>query len=425
VFLLAILMVIDLYKSRGQESGAEQGIISGLVAILRQTIRQVTEESILRLWGRAARELVLRVGTAMVASLMRRNESSSVVNVRELVLYFEQEEAIRQQTIQALEYLNRDHPGLGQVPDVFLSLHRTNDQVSRTLADLILDSNGVHWPEMARAALERLVAELPDRDCFSLCEAAHRWYSIVDRKPDYEVTEADLQMMCSVVTRWMGIDVRPLCKTDPDQERLYGHIVSHGRPYPYYPLAYYTAMWTKAYPGEPVDLLEHYTRQAERENDLALKLHIIDTFSDFRQEFYDYATSLRVLTPYIQSLSEPVSSESEHADRRRTWEHLVNALGRLRGLHSEDVDAFLEESDAPEDMIEDICCHSYQQPMIVFYVRFSQFLCDLFAYAPAEFVEQLIAISRDALSTRSLGAMFSVFINRLMDLAETPSARAA
>jgi hypothetical protein len=421
---LVFLIMLDLYREQDREQSAAQGTISELVDILRALIRHVTHWSILRLWRKAARALVERLGTRVMMALMRKTEPSSVHNVRELAMFFKQDPDVRQRTIQALVYLNRDRADLHQLTDQFVGLHRHQDRVSDVVADLILDGNGIHHPERARAAIQALLYEFPDRDCGTLTCTAYSWWTIVDRKPKGAVTEADVDLLRSIVTRWMEIDIGPLCGVGPERERMYGYVFVHGRPYPHYPLAYYAAVWTKAYPGQPVDLLEHYARRAERENDLALKLHIIDTFGDFRQVFYDYPTALRVLTPYIRMLTEPAASETEQTERERISEHLVNALGHLRGLQQDEVDAFLDETDAPEDLIEEIRCHSYLQPMIGVYFRFYQFMVDLVAYAPTEFVEQLIAITRDAFETESLGAMFAVLVNGLIDLAEAPSPQA-
>ena len=288
---------------------------------------------------------------------------------------------------------------------------RSDDRVSGLLGDFIITAHGAHNPPLAEAALKHFVANLDDPGCLPFLFAAHNWFSIMDRRPDADITDSVLDTMKGFVTPWLDSEV--------SKKHGYGAVIHNGRTYIYHPLAYYIVLWTKAHPGEQVDLLYEYAERAETHRDQALKLHIISTFGDFRHVFHDYPTVLRILTPYIQEL--PREDIGDRERQNPIWQQLVESLGGLRGLQPDFVDAFLEESGAPAELRDDIVCHSYMKTSGELYFRIWHVLADVLAYGPIEFVDQIIEILREALAARSMGRMVMIVVNRLIELAETSS----
>jgi hypothetical protein len=81
----------------------------------------------------------------------------------------------------------------------------------------------------------------------------------------------------------------------------------------------------------------------------------------------------------------------------------------------------LHEVNAPEEIIDDIRGHSYREPTSRLYFRFWHVLADILVYAPIDFVEHIIEIIKEALSTDSLHHTLSILVNRLIELVETES----
>ena len=406
IFLLAPLMVIDQY----QEGNLNSPAIKEIVQVLTDSVHATTSKSLLRLFGPAARSLAIRAGMGMINGLLKRAESSStsINNFSGISQFFDHEEAVREQTRSTLVYLDRTtldrtNRSLADISDLILGLYQAGDRISILLAEYILIGHGIHKPDEVEAFIQEFMANNKDPGCVYAFSVAAIWYSIVYRQPDSAVAGSYLETMESIVTQWLD-----------SGRHGYGGVQSGNQVFQTYPLAYYAALWTKAYPGVQVDLLEKYAGLAEKEDDQQLRLHIIGSFSDYRQILYDYPTVLCILTPYVKGLS--AKSTNNHWGEIR--EELVKSLGTLRGLRPAPVDAFLEEVDAPLDLRNDICSQSYQKPADELYIRFYQVISDVTAYAPISFVRQIIDILDKALVAPSMDKMVAILVNEIIALIE-------
>ena len=96
----------------------------------------------------------------------------------------------------------------------------------------------------------------------------------------------------------------------------------------------------------------------------------------------------------------------------------MKSLGTLRGLRPAPVDSFLQEVEAPLDLINDIRSYSYQKPADELYIRFYQVISDVATHAPALFIQQMIDILDKALQARSMDKTVAILVNELIALVE-------
>lgn len=219
----------------------------------------------------------------------------------------------------------------------------------------------------------------------------------MDRQSPEAITEEALEIMRSLVECWLDA-----------KQHGYGVAKYMCRAYQIYPLGYYAALWSKANPEEPVDLLAEYSNRAIETDDEELKLHVVGTFGDFRHPLYRYPAALTVLEPYLRNV-DPKSPDSP------MWQALVESLGSLRSTNPADVDVVLDTYGAPGKLIDDIKAASFHKPLPQVYVRSTQVFVDILAKGPQHRVERLIEIFEKTLQVKSMGKALGIFGNEIID----------
>jgi len=396
-FRSAPLLIIDCYQNGELGERNPQKIIF----IFRDAIRRIVNQPLVRLGRPMVKTWIIQafVGFLVELSRHRRGDTSkagpTVNSLDEFQRFFNHPASLRNNAVKALNYLDRTNNS-DVIADVVIDLYKTGDRISEMIADYIVDGHGIADPEMAKSWLYKSLDAVPNQDrCIHLFLTA-RWYTIMDRQP--EITKDSLDIMRKFVEKWLEKDAYGIATIF-----RYNHL------YQYHPLNFYGALWTRAYPGRQIDLFDQYVEKAERQKDKELLLHIIDSYGDTRIPLYDYRSALRSITPYVQI---EFLEDEKNADIRK---HLVDSLGSVRGLRPSDVDHFLLEANAPRSFANEVRMLSYSRYTSDLYMRFSQLLSDILAYAPIEFVQDIIHILQKALKQASFEKTAASLFSDLLD----------
>jgi hypothetical protein len=383
---LAPLLALACY----QEAGLDSPVVDSLITTLRDTTSRITNKTLFRMLGDAGRTWVTRATAQILLEILGRNEAAVTNNLYEFNRFFLQPKPERRKNKarEALRYLDRTHGSLNNISDLFIELWQPVDRISELIAEYTLVAHGARSPSEAEAILWRILDEVEDPGNLHL-SVTWTWFGVVNCQPT--VSAAALETLRALVSRWLD-------SSKPE----YGLVKRLDRKYPYYPLSFYGALWTKAYSGVEIDLWRECMERAATENDQNLLLHIIDTFGDLRFPLHDYRVALRILSPYMQE-PDPIRK------------HMVKSLGTLRGLYPSPVEHFLLESEAPHDLVNDIRSYSYQHPSIELYAGFGELVARLLVYAPVEFIREVIGILDEALQAPSLNRMAATLVNQLLD----------
>lgn len=402
IFLLAPLIIVDQYQGDNQDNV----VIKDVANLLVNSIETLSSKSFLRIIGTATRNAAIRVSVKMFTGLLKRAESSStsINGFSGVKLYFDHSEETKKQVCESLIYFDRRILFASKVlPDEISNslfrLYEAGDRISILIAEFILISYGFHNPDGVENFTNKLLEKYDDPDCVNLFSIVAVWYSILGRLPKSEIKLSHMKTLKKLVTKWMNT---------PDKK--YGKVAYRNKVYQVYPLGYYGSMWTKVYPGTQVDLLKEYTDIALETNNLALQLHIIGTFHDYRHIFYDYNSVLPILNPFIQIASTQTKTPTNEELRAE----IIRSLGSLHGIRPAPVDVYLNEINAPMELIHDIHSYSWQKPSTELYLRFYQFLSDIIIYAPTEFIQKVINLLDKALSADSIGEMATIIFNELI-----------
>jgi hypothetical protein len=292
-----------------------------------------------------------------------------------------------------LPYLDQSRALDSAGQDLLIWLYKSGDRMAQTLADHITDMHGILNPSVVEPVLWRSLDEAQDGSDSVFLFVMARWYTVMERQKT--ITDKNLETMKAFVTRWMETN-----------HHGFGVVNTGTHSAQYHPLASYSALYTKAYPGRMVDLLEVYAARAESSQDKQLQIHLIDSFGDLRHPLYDYLSALRILVPYVNTKDKDLQT------------HLITSLGNLHGMYSSPVEHFLLESDAPRELVNAIRSRSYERPSNDLYAGFSQLVSDIFAFAPPEFVQQLNGIITTALQQKNIGRAGSSVITSFLKLSE-------
>jgi hypothetical protein len=418
IFQIALLLLLDAYKSRhGKDPKIAQSLSIDPLAKdgldeINAILTTLSHRPLLRLGNWLFQTVLAQVGTSFLLNLTsdvegktsknswndptgneaekQGKKSRTINNFNEMSLFFKQpaNSPIRQKVYSTLSYMKpptQQNPELGKMA---VELYQISDRISENMADYMTDIYGIFYKEEGKKVLEYVEDNLIDPSNNKYLYLCARWYSIIERQP--EVTQEDLDTMRRFACAWM--DQTP---------GHYGTIQRRDSEYQYYPINLYGALWTRANPGQPIDIYEQYLNRAFETNDQALELHLIDMFGDVRNPWTEFIPTLRLLQPFLDK-GEPYRK------------HIVESLGGLHRYFSEDVEHFIIEVELKPDLANSIRSYSFRNPSSDLYMRFSQLIDDLMAYAPLDFRQKVLGILDKALRASSLDRMIAILLQNLL-----------
>ena len=391
--LLTLLAVYNQFQT-SKDQGDDYDEI--LLLLLRRIIRAITRKTVLRLFGPRSRILVSRLAYPFIRIRLVEAEAVSPNNFKGINAFFTQDREKRNFTIQSLKYLDVNRGSPSDIQEIIPKLlfnpdNSPSDRISGLSAEGIIVAHGI--TDFSR--VEAILREIADRDnghCRALFTATHVLYTIMTRKPD-TITNSTLIMMKEFVTQWL----------DTSKEFGYGRVKDEYGCYQVYPLAYYTALWMIARPGEEIDLLSDYAIRALESNDENLQLHIAGMLGDTRCIMSNYPIVLKILKPYFHNIKT----------NSPMWKTLVSSLGSIYSHHINAVEELLDDVFAPIELREEIEAYGYQRPVSRLYMRVYQVFVEMLASNNAR---HIVDILEHSLTARNLPIFAVQSVNQLISL---------
>lgn len=188
-----------------------------------------------------------------------------------------------------------------------------------------------------------------------------------------------------------------LCKISTMQERVPGEFVSTAKAlmqayydnrhdgyglyetylgcYEYFPLIWYSRMWNKWQPMQPVDLIDKYFDYSAKNQNTALTIHILRGFADPRVVFANLSPILLHFNRFFEGNSAQQAVDD--------W--LIKALANLRNRDQATVDSYLSHVKGHRRyLVDQIKERSYHEPVYFATLSLADFIYALLAFTPRE-----------------------------------------
>lgn len=393
--LFAVYGQFETSKGHGDDSDK-------MLRLLTEIIRTLTRKTVLRLLGPRSRILVSGLIYPFIRIRFVEAEAVSPNNLKGINAFFSQDWEKRNFAIQCLKYLDVNHGSPSDIQEIVPKLllnpdNSPSDRISGLIAEGIIIAHGL--TDFSRVEiLLRKIASRDNGNCRAVFTATHSVYTIMTRKPD-TITNSTLIMMKEFVTQWL----------ETSKEFGYGRVKDEYGCYQVYPLAYYSALWMIARPGEEIDLLNDYALRALESNDENLQLHIAGMLGDTRCIMSNYPIVLKILKPYFRDIEA----------NGPMWKMLVSGLGSIYSHHVNAVEELLDDVRAPIALREEIEAYSYQRPVSRIYMRVYQVFVEMLASNNARYMVDILERSLTAPNLRIFGVQsINQIISLLLDNTE-------
>ncbi len=390
--LKAMLFLIPLLAVNcWEDEGLYSTELDRLLSICQRTVERIDQHPFSRLIGRLGRGAI--ASSVVWAGYSLLKQGAVVGDVNNVFIYrsfFQQPREVRERARNALAYIDRTQGALAEMVDLLRDLHASQEHLSEQIADLIVMSRGIHTLSDVAPVLWKLLDTVDDPGQGVDAHVCSCWYQCAVRQDP--ITEGSLRTLADFVAR--SIDL---------SKHGYGIVVREGRTYRYRPLGYYMNLWARVHPNKPVDLAEHYLASAVERHDMALLLHVIDSFSEVLDLTSHCGAMLRTLEPYVNNSGV-------------VREHLANTLVALRSVQPALVDGFLLEVYAPRALQEEIYKKTRERPRRWHYGGLLSLVLDFIAYAPSPVVRHTLAVCRQAIEAPSSGQAASILANGFLNL---------
>jgi hypothetical protein len=399
-----LLLLIFEYPNEGPDT-------DNAVRLVNIT-KEVVKDALL-INSRILRPVVRRVRTAifkMAVSYLIRTLTwqvdadegiDTVVNINELERFFEHIQEKEAPVLKVLPYYNRGYGDLADaVEDVIAVYDRTRYEIVSffplVLSGQIMTIHGIHDPDKILPVVQAV---------FGLEEPEWR----EERQIHIIGTWREIMLgQNKIEKRWLDV-ARDFARTYYDNvTQGYGVVVSPNGTYQYYPMAYYSQIWNRLNPNEPVDLVRDYLQRAEQEGDKELIIHILRGFGDPRAHLLEYRTVLEHLTPYLVSVDRKIKNVA------------IGTVARLRSTRQEQVDDYLATASIPhQDVVEEIKELSHLETFHAIITRqFGELVITLLAFTPPQGLSWLFDSMNAALSQDNVRDALNVFFDNVVNLLE-------
>jgi hypothetical protein len=324
----------------------------------------------------------------------------TAVNVNEVEIFFNHIQRPDAPVRTIIPYLNRNYGDLAQIKQEIIAVYdlssyppgETITFIPVIIVGRILTIHGIHKPdEIIEIILD--ILEIKDK---RLQE---------ERQIHFIGVLKDILMhQKKIEERWINT-LRFLTRLYIDNcTQGYGVAISSSDTYQYFPLMWYSQVWHKWNPRQPVDLIEQYLRKAEIEDIRALTLHILRGFADPRFGLSDYRMVLNFFTAYLTAKDAEFQAAT------------IKSLAHIRGKQQQQVDEYLNTiSTIQQDIIEQIKTLSYEESIQSIAVGgMGDLITSLLAYTPPDKLTWLFrgveAAYRSKNARTALKALFSEYL---------------
>lgn len=393
LFALCILMSVHYYRPAVRDSDPDKTFES-ILATMRLIIKETTGGKLVRLGlGTLNSSVFSKLAYNIVMNPSKDVAPKSVNNLPLLEKFFTLEPHKREIVYQVLPYLDPRYGQTSDIEDPLESLYFNGDRVSTVLAEFIINARGLHNPKDVEPILNRLYRpSSQDPGNLFVLSTSHLLYSIMEGTEAKKIDANVMKQMATYTESWLD--------RSGDDDLLYGQIrCNDSEEVQYYPLAYYMSLWMQAEGRIGENLFEKYSQEALKNEDVPLMLHVIDTLTDLRQVFDNYRDMLKSLIPYIERVADP--SATSEADQK-IRDQLVVSLGTLYSQRLEEIEKFLDDYNAPSDLVTQIRSYSYRHPSEAVYIRSYQLLVMILAYSKPESINRIVSIAQKALRSPSM-----------------------
>lgn len=291
---------------------------------------------------------------------------ASVVNLHEWEQIFRYSLSERAPVFAMLPYLDCHHGTWDEITTLLPTFRALRCHLTNHILQSIIMARGALDPDNAWPVIEKLY-NLDYGGNLERIDAIYCWFVC-------------LEFQQEIKPAWLDAHKRIVKRCLEENNHGYGIIKTDIGSYQYYPLMFYASIWNRVYPGEQVDLIVHFLKQAEETGDRRLQLHIIDGFGDNRFRLADYRGPLRSLQPFVSSQDEQIQ------------EHLARALARLYGAYAEQISHFLIESGAPRLLMETVRQWSLHELTSSLYMRGNFLTRDALLHLPPQGIHTVICV---------------------------------
>jgi hypothetical protein len=330
------------------------------------------------------------------------NPTDTAVNMTDVELFFEHVQSEDAPIRKLLPYFDQNYGDLtDSIEDIIATYDRKRYEklafFPLIVAGIIIAIHGLRDPDQILPIIEAVIDSQPLES-----REEHRIHFI-------GVWRTILLNQRKIEKRWLDAAHRLTKEYYDTATQGYGIAISHTGCYEYFPLAWYSQIWNKWSPHEPVDLVQYFLRRAAAEKNKKNKeliIHILKGFGDPRAPLLEYSAVLEHFTSYITSDDPEIQNVA------------ISTLARLRSKQQEQVDNFLIKADiSSQEIIERIKELSYTESSRTITRQFGELIIALLAYTPPQSLFWLFNSVEEALAQsnlhKALSVIFIAYVNSL------------
>lgn len=409
-FPMVLLLLVEQYRYLNSLPIGEN-TLQQQFAILQDLLRQV---AYVRRWGPLRPVgnllrtwvvwLLARYARRMLRNNLKGAEEApdeigySVNSLEEFARYFDElSHEQRANFEETIPYLNHAYGSVLDIRSNILDIFASEDALSTTYINFVISGRAHAEPEAVydtyKYVYETVKSRWPDdanRYAYTAGSIAHSMYNVLELQPE-------------VNPEWMAF-LKTLVRSHMvDSPHGYGITRTPIRPYRYYSMMYYGAIWAKVHPNDPIDLAEELLARAEADDDIELLLYIIDSFAERTTFPASYRGILRSLEPYTRH-PDPVVRE-----------HLAKSLAVIRNKAREQVDEFLHDSKAPQALVDDVTRMSFDEPISELVRRMHEFITAFVVYAAPDTLSRITDSARIVIQAKSIDVALKLALKQVLN----------
>ncbi len=297
----------------------------------------------------------------------------------------------RQPLVDLISYLDYRHGTIEGIDALLLPVRSLRNHMANQILFSVINIRGSLDPDSILPVILKLYASDFGHNCERL-DAIYNWEICVTYQG--QLQQRWLQVQRELVLALFD-DPRVESGQMPELE-LFGGFRA-------YPLMAYASIWNRLHPGQEVDLIQEILARAQKTDNRALMLHIIDGFGDSRFRLVDYRAPLRSLTRFVSSNDIEMQA------------HLVETLARLDSIFPEQVAHILFEASAPRLFCEMVHERSHDETITTMFRRVNFFFRDAMLRLSSENAQEVVRVLREAAREPTFSRALQVALKSLVN----------